>query len=87
MALKLLEEIPSFPKVARTTLESEYGIETAEAFYVHAVKNPDGMRSALHVDRTRLDRLVRAVEGYLSSDYIEACQKPVAKHPRGALVP
>jgi hypothetical protein len=84
--MKLLEEIPSFPETARKTLETQYGIETAEAFYTHAVKDPTGLRSALHITEAELNRLVRVVEGYLSPDYIERCRRPVAKHPRGVIL-
>ena len=84
--MKLLDEIASFPDDARRVLESEYGIETAEAFYAHAVKDPTGMRSALRVDQAELDRLVRIVEGYLRADYIERCRQPTVKRPRGVIL-
>ena len=41
--MKLLQEIVSFPASARQTLETEYGIESAEAFYAHAVQEPVGL--------------------------------------------
>ncbi|MCI0462711.1 MAG: hypothetical protein L0Z62_37660 [Gemmataceae bacterium] len=81
--MKLLEEIVSFPEAAREVLETQYGIESAEAFYVHAVKDEEGLRAALHISPTELNRLKRIVEGYLSADYIERCRQPVIKHPRG----
>jgi hypothetical protein len=84
--MKLLAEIPSFPAAARETLETEYGIESAEAFYVHALKGPAGLRTALRISQPELDRLVRIAEGYLSPDYIERCRQPAAKHPRGVIL-
>ena len=83
--MKLLEEITAFPSDVRHTLESEYGIETAEAFYAHAAQNPSGLRSALHLEQTELDRLADIVEGFLPLDYIERCHGSVSKHPHGAI--
>jgi hypothetical protein len=84
--VKLLKEIRPFPETARKTLETQYGIENAEAFYAHAVKDPTGLHSALHITQAELDRLVRIVEGHLSPDYIERCRRPVVKHPRGVIL-
>jgi hypothetical protein len=81
--MKLLEEIPTFPASARTTLETDYGIETAEAFYAHGVNDPEGLRAALHSGPEEFDRLLHMVEGYLPADYVERCRQPQAKYPRG----
>ncbi len=84
--MKLLEDIPSFPETARKTLESAYGISSAEAFYDHAVKNPEGMRMALRASSDELNHLVRLAESYLSPEFVAACRQPVIKHPRGLAV-
>jgi hypothetical protein len=84
--VKLLEEIPSFPEGARKILEGDYGIDSAEAFYVHALKDPRGLLSALHLTQPALDKLVRLVEGYLSPDYIDRCRQPTVKNPRGVIL-
>jgi hypothetical protein len=83
--MKLLEEIPAFPEAARKTLETN-SIESAEVFYGHAVKDPKGLRSVLHITQAELNRLVRIVEGYLSPDYMERYRQPVVKHPRGVIL-
>ena len=84
--MKLLEEVVGFPSVARNRLGQAYGIDSAEAFYVNAVKNGDGMRTALQVSPEELERLVRLVEAFLSPDYIRQCKQPVAKHARGVIL-
>jgi hypothetical protein len=83
--MKLLEDIPGFPKKARETLESEYGIESAEAFYAHAVHDPDGLRDALKATQPELDRIVKVVEGHLSPEFLARCKEPITRHPRGML--
>jgi hypothetical protein len=83
--VKLLEEIRAFPDPLRRRLESGYGIDSAEAFFSHALDNPDGMAQALDIDRAELDRLIGLVEGYLPADYRERCLNPV-RHPRGLIV-
>ncbi len=84
--MKMLEEVGGFPSAARQRLGQAFGIETAEAFYVHAVKNGDGMRSALEVSQKELDRLVTLVEAHLSPDYLRQCKAPAAKHARGVIL-
>ncbi len=83
--MKLLEEIPTFPAEVRRALESEYGIDSAEAFYANATHSPEGMAAVLHSDRAEVDRLIKIVEGYLPSDYAERCRKPI-RRPRGLVV-
>jgi hypothetical protein len=83
--VKLLEEIPTFPVEVRHTLESEYGIESAEAFYANATQSPEGMAAVLQSDRAEVDRLIKIVEGYLPADYAERCRKPI-RRPRGLVV-
>jgi len=60
--MKLLQEIASFPDSARKTLETQYGIESAEAFYAHTVKDSAGLRTALGIPQLELDKLIRLVE-------------------------
>jgi hypothetical protein len=83
--VKLLQEIASFPERARKLLETQYGIESAEAFYAHAVKDRAGLRAALGIPQAELSKLVHLVEGHLAPDYIDRCRQPVTKHPRGAI--
>ena len=83
--MKLLEEIPTFPANVRQRLESEYGIESAEAFYANATQSPEGMATVLQSDRAEVDRLIKIVEGYLPADYAERCSKPV-RRPRGLVI-
>jgi hypothetical protein len=83
--VRLLEEIPSFPDRTRRTLETQFGIDSAEAFFASALDNPDGMAAALHTDRDEVDCLIRIVEGYLPAGYRERCLKPV-RRPRGLIV-
>jgi hypothetical protein len=84
--MTLLDEIRAIPAKSRETLESQYGIDTAEAFFAHAVRDPQGLRAALDASQAELDRLIKIVEGYLSDDYIDRCRRPAAKHPRGLIV-
>jgi len=81
----LLEEIPTFPDLTRRTLEGEFGIDSAEAFFANAIHNSGGMAAALHADRAEVDRLIRIVEGYLPPDYRERCRNPI-RRPRGLIV-
>jgi hypothetical protein len=82
--MKLLEEIPTFPDPERRLLLSEYGIDTAEAFFANAIHGPGALATALHADRAEVDRLIRIVEGYLPAGYRERCQTPV-RRPRGLI--
>jgi hypothetical protein len=81
--MKLLEEIPAFPRPAREVLEARYGIETAEAFYDHGVHNPEGLRAALLMTADEVDGLIRLVEGHLAPEYLARSRRPAVKHPRG----
>ena len=38
--MKYLDDIPTFPAESAQLLESRYGIATAEAFYEHALHEP-----------------------------------------------
>jgi hypothetical protein len=81
--MKLLDDIPAFPRQMREILETRYGIETAEAFYDHGTHNPEGLRAALQLSQDELDRLVRLVEGHLSPEYVDRSRRAPMKHPRG----
>jgi hypothetical protein len=81
----LLEEIQAFPDSVRRTLERQFGIDSAEAFFASAIDNPDGMAEALQTERSELDRLIRVVEGHLPADYRERCRKPI-RRPRGLII-
>jgi hypothetical protein len=86
--VKHLEEIPTFPSESARLLESRYGIATAEAFYEHAIHEPQGLRRALGLDKKAdLEKLVKLVEGHLSSSFVRAAKTPAIRHPRGALDP
>jgi hypothetical protein len=83
-----LKRLPDFPAKARKTLESRYGIDTAEEFFAHAVIDPEGMRKALEVSQADLDGLTRIAEiqGQLSQEFMERVRRPLDKHPRGLAV-
>jgi hypothetical protein len=83
--VKLLEEIPTFPAKVRRTLESEYGIDSAEAFFASALDNPKGMAAALRLDLGEVDRLIRVVEGHLPANFRDRCRNPVQR-PRGVII-
>jgi hypothetical protein len=85
VAVKLLEEIRAFPEPVRRKLEAEFGIDSAESFFAHALDNPAGMARALDTVPAEVDRLVGLVDGYLPGDYRERCLNPV-RHPRGLIV-
>jgi hypothetical protein len=84
--MKLLEDIPAFPEQARETLESEYGIESAEALYAHAVNDPEGLRAALNASAQEVDRLIQLVARHLPPEFVERCRKPPEPHPRGLII-
>ena len=79
--MKHLSAIPSFPAAARRTLEKEYGIESEEAFYGHAVADA----AAPSISEAQMGRLMRLVEGYLSADYIRRWHWALVKRPRGVI--
>ncbi len=81
--MKLLEQIAAFPVREREILETLYGIDSAEAFYEHAVHNPEGLRQAMEVSAEEADRLVKIVEKHLSPARIAAIRNPPARHARG----
>jgi hypothetical protein len=85
--MKYLDNIPAFPRAVAETLAAGFGIETAEAFYGHAVQDPEGMRQALQVPREEIDRLIRLAEGHLDPQFIARARAKTAKHPRGVIVP
>jgi hypothetical protein len=83
-----LDEIPTFPAESAQLLESRYGITTAEAFYEHALHEPQGLRTALGLKtKPELEKLIKLVEGHLAPSFVRAAQAPVVRHPRGALDP
>ena len=83
--VKLLEDIRAFPKTMRRKLETQFGIDSAESFFAHALDNPAGMAQALNVVPAEVDRLVGLVEGYLPADYRKRCLNPI-RHPGGLIV-
>jgi hypothetical protein len=86
--VKYLDEIPTFPADSARLLESRYGIATAEAFYEHAMHEPQGLLTALGLKKTVLDHLIKLVEGHIEPAFVRAAQAPaVVQHPRGALDP
>jgi hypothetical protein len=86
--VKYLDEIPTFPTQSALLLESRYGIDTAEAFYEHALHEPNGLRAALGLKKkTDLEKLVKLVEGYLEPSFVRSAQAPTFHRSRGALDP
>jgi hypothetical protein len=85
--MKYLDDIPAFPRAVAETLATGFGIDTAEAFYGHAVQDPEGMRRALQVSRDEIDRLIRLAEGHLDPQFIARARTGTVKHPRGVIVP
>jgi hypothetical protein len=86
--VKYLEEIPTFPTESAQLLESRYGIATAEAFYEHAIHEPQGLRRALGLEKKAdLEKLIKLVEGHLPSSFVRAAKTLAVRHPRGALDP
>jgi hypothetical protein len=84
--MKPLREIRAFPKTQRETLERQFGIQSAEAFYEHAIRNAAGMQKALQLTPEALASLRVKVEGFLTPDFLKACAEPVKKHARGVIV-
>jgi hypothetical protein len=86
--VKHLDDIPTFPAESARLLESRYGIASAEAFYEHALHEPDGLRTALGLKKAAdLEKLVKLVEGHLAPSFVRAAQAPAVHHSRGALDP
>jgi hypothetical protein len=84
--MKPLDDIPTFPPRARKTLESRYGIDSAESFFAHAAHDPEALAEGLGVSRQEVDRLAKIVEGHLSPEYVERCRRPLTHHPRGLII-
>ena len=77
--MKYLDDIPAFPQAVAQTLAADFGIETVEAFYGHAVQDPEGMRQAANVSREEIDRLIRLAEGHLDPQFIAIASEKSAK--------
>lgn len=84
--MKSLIEIKNFPLEHQEVLASQFGVNTAEAFFEHATRNAKGVQTALKVSAIQLAELVKIVEGYLTPKFVMNCKKPVTKHSRGVIV-
>jgi hypothetical protein len=84
--MKPLNEIKNFPVQYREMLASQFGVNSAEAFFEHATRNSQGVQSALKISPAQLTELLKLIEGYLSPKFVKNCQKPVTKHSRGVIV-
>lgn len=84
--MKSLQEIKAFPKAQRDVLRKQFGISSAEAFFEHATRSAEGVRTALGLSSEQLAALRDAVEGYLAPEFVKACRKPLKKHARGVIV-
>src|SRR5262249_62243917 len=86
--LKLPDGPPPFPPESARPLDRRSAIATAEAFYEHAIREPQGLRRALGLEKKGdLQKLITLVEGHLPPSFVRAAQDPVVRHPRGALDP
>lgn len=81
-----LSEIRLFPVAVRDTLETEFGINSAEAFFEHSVRNPAGLAAALKLAEGGLDPLTKLVEGHLPLAFVTRCRQPSKTHKRGVIV-
>lgn len=81
-----LREISTFPSASRDALQQQFGINSAEAFYEHGVRNARGVQQGLNLAPERLAELLKLVEGYLAPDFVERCREPVVKRSRGVIV-
>ena len=84
--MKPLTEIKNFPPQFWDMLSSQFGVNSAEAFFEHATRNANGVQTALKISATQLAELVKIVEGYLTPKFVKNCLKPVTKHSRGVIV-
>jgi hypothetical protein len=81
--MKPLDELPAFPAPVRQTLRQQFGIGSAEAFFEHATRNAQGVRTALGLSVAKLDELLQRVEGYLTPAFVHRGRQPPPKRPRG----
>jgi hypothetical protein len=84
--MKPLIEIKNFPVEHQEVLASQFGVNSAEAFFEHTTRNSKGVQTALKISATQLAELVKIVEGYLTPKFVKNCKKPVTKHSRGVIV-
>ena len=76
----------TFPAALRQELERQFGIASAEAFFEHATRNPQGVQAALGLTQPQLAELLRLVEGYLPTAFVQRCRQPAARHGRGVII-
>lgn len=81
-----LDKIETFPAAIRQLLEKQYGLNTAEAFYEMAVRNPMGLQTAIKVSPDELTQLEALTKQALSKAFVKKCHQPVTKHARGVIV-
>lgn len=84
--MKPLEEIPRFPIGTRQVLRSRFGIDTAESFYAHAARNPEGIGRALDLSSREVTRLSDLVARHLGAEFVQRCKTPRERRPRGLIV-
>ncbi len=75
--MKPLHEIKNFPRQYREMLISQFGVNSAEAFFEHASRNAQGVQTAFKISTSQLTELVKVVEGSLSPKFVKNCLKPV----------
>jgi hypothetical protein len=81
-----LSQIADFPRVHRDRLSRRFGVRTAEAFFEHAVRNPEGVAQGLEISVAELQKLRDLIEPHLDRKFVRQCHQTPPKHPRGVIV-
>lgn len=80
----LLTEIMDIPRNYTQKL-ADYGVTTADQFYEHGTRYPDGVIKALGINNDILRALLALIERYITPGLQKRVLDAVIKHKRGAL--